>query len=614
LLLKGDPEIWPRLAQRTQVATGLDELLFLSTWRRRALQREIARPRQAVAPVRLGLVGGYSLYPLSEVLTHCLDVAGVPVELHGGDYDNYVAELTDPGGALHAFGPQVVCLLPSPRAVQPSGGPLDTRETLEAEARAVVRHLLDLCAAAHERSRCELVLANFPLPGQHDLGAFRTRTLASPWSFRKLVNLELGLSAPSYVHVCDVEFLTNRRGALATADDRAWFESKQPGSPGLLLDLGRELANLVLALRRPQKKVLVLDLDNTLWGGVIGDDGIEGIEIGDTSPRGEAFKAFQRYVKSLQHRGVLLAVCSKNDLDKAVEPFEKHPEMVLRMADFAAFVANWEPKADNMRRIADELNLGLDSLVFVDDNAAEIDIVRQFTPEVTAIHLGADPAEYCAILQDCRQFEPLAITADDTARSGQYQTERLRKELLASAVDMDAYLASLEMQARVSSFTAVDVPRLSQLINKSNQFNLTTRRRTEAEVAALIDAPQYECFSVRLEDRFGDHGLVSIAIGHVEGDALRIDTWLMSCRVLKRQVEHEVCNELARRGLARGCKRLIGVYIATAKNAMVRDHYPELGFSPLPAGDGCAEYVIDLTAFEPSSTHIRVERSADGSN
>jgi FkbH-like protein len=176
---------------------------------------------------------------------------------------------------------------------------------------------------------------------------------------------------------------------------------------------------------------------------------------------------------------------------------------------------------------------------------------------------------------------------------------------------MDAYLASLEMTARVSSFAAVDVPRLSQLINKSNQFNLTTRRRTEAEVAALIDAPEYECFSVRLKDRFGDHGLVSVAIGHVEGDALRIDTWLMSCRVLKRQVEHEVRNELARRALARGCKRLIGVYIATAKNHMVREHYPQLGFSSLAAGDGCAEYAVDLAKLAPAATHIRVERTDD---
>lgn len=610
LLLKGDQSIWLRLLQGTESAARLDELLFLSTLRRKALRRGIARPALAAAPLRVGLVGGYSLYPLSEALTHCLDVAGTPVELHAGDYDNYVVELSDASSKLHEFGPQVVCVLPSPRMAQPSGGPLDSREALESEARSVVQHLLGLCEAAHEHSRCEIVLANFPLPGRHDLGSFRARTLASPWSFRKLVNLELGLRAPPYVHICDLEFLTNRRGALDAADERAWFESKQPGSAGLLFDMARELSRLMSSLHRSPKKVLVLDLDNTLWGGVIGDDGLEGIEIGDTSARGEAFKAFQRYVKSLKERGVLLAVCSKNDHAKAIEPFQKHPEMVLRLADFSAFMANWEPKADNIRRMATELNLGLDSFVFVDDNAAEIEIVRQFAPEVTAIHLGPDPSEYCAILQDCRQFEPLSITLDDTTRTKLYQIEHERQALLTTSVDMDAYLESLAMEAQVSGFAAVDVPRLAQLINKSNQFNLTTRRRTEGEVAALIGSSD-ECFSVRLKDRFGDHGLISIAIGRVEGDALVIDTWLMSCRVLKRQVEHEVLNEFARRAIARGCKRIVGAYIPTAKNEMVKDHYAQFGFTLLADVEGRRDYALDLMGFEPITTHISVVRTDD---
>jgi FkbH-like protein len=429
-----------------------------------------------------------------------------------------------------------------------------------------------------------------------------------------MINLELGLEAPSFVRICDVEFLTNRRGALNTMSDRAWFESKQPGSPELIVDMAREFADLVSGLRRAPKKVLVLDLDNTCWGGVIGDDGLEGIEIGDTSPRGEAFKAFQRYAKSLKDRGVLLAVCSKNDHDKAVEPFEKHPEMVLRMEDFSAFFANWDPKADNIRQMADDLNLGLDSFVFVDDNAAEVDIVRQFAPEVAAIHLGPDPAEFLAILQDARLFEPVSITADDLKRSQQYRVERERKKLLDSSVDMDAYLASLEMEGTISSFTTVNVPRLSQLINKSNQFNLTTRRRTEGEVTSLISDEGYESFSVRLSDRFGDHGLIAVAIGRIEesgGESkMEIDTWLMSCRVLKRQVEDEVLNEFARRALARGCSRLIGVYIPTKKNGMVKELLPRLGFSTSTETPERSDFSLELDSFEPRATHIRIIRTS----
>jgi FkbH-like protein len=260
--------------------------------------------------------------------------------------------------------------------------------------------------------------------------------------------------------------------------------------------------------------------------------------------------------------------------------------------------------------MAAELNLALDSFVFIDDNAAEIEIVRQFAPEVAAIHLGPDPAQYRAILQDCRLFEPLNVTADDAKRTERYQTEHERSVLLASSTDMDAYLESLDMEATITPFSAVDVPRLSQLINKSNQFNLTARRRTEAEVAAFIDDPAHACFSVRLKDRFGDHGLIGITIGHIDGPTMSIDTWLMSCRVLKRQVEEEVLNELVRLAARRGCLRIVGSYLKTSKNEMVREHYPALGFVPSTVTPERAEFTLDIAAFTPHSTHIRVEHKS----
>src|SRR5439155_845647 len=239
------------------------------------------------------------------------------------------------------------------------------------------------------------------------------------------------------------------------------------------------------------KKAIVLDLDGTVWGGVIGDDGLEGIEIGTTSPRGEAFRAFQQYIATLRRRGVLLAVCSKNDHATAVEPFERHPDMVLRMTDFAAFKANWQPKSENLRAIASELNLGVDSLVFLDDNPAEIELVRQFVPEVNTLLLGPDPAGYVAQLQDTRWFEPKGITPDDLARADRYRDDARRQELQSSLIDLTAYLESLDMRAIVRKFEPVDVPRISQLINKSNQFNLTTVRRSEAQLHAVMADPAY---------------------------------------------------------------------------------------------------------------------------
>ena len=604
LLLQDDPSFCAELAALTARVEGFDDLIFLSSLRRKAIARGKQPPSAARQPLRLALLGGCSLYPLHELLTHLLETTGVPCELFLGDYDNFVSEIMDVEGELYRFGPQAVFLLPGAQRCKYPGALTDSIDRVRAAAEAVAAQLLELSKMVNERTGADVVLGNFMLPGRHDLGAFRSRTLASDWNFRKWVNLELGLKAPSFVRICDLEFLANRHGALAAEDARGWFESKQPCSPALLVQVCSEVSHLIHGLRSPMKKGLALDLDNTLWGGVVADDGLEGIEIGDTSPRGEAFKGFQKYIASLKDRGVLLAVVSKNDHARAIEPFEKHPDLVLKPADFVSFKANWEPKSDNLRQMAAELELGLDSFVFVDDNPAEIDIVRQFAPQVTTILLGPDPAEYVAQLQDCRLFEPASITGEDAQRTGQYRVEAERRTLLASATDMDSYLTSLEMEAVIAEFAPVDVPRLAQLINKSNQFNLTTHRRTETEVQALIGRADYLCFSVRLKDRFGDHGLISIVIGHVRGETVEVDTWLMSCRVLKRQVEETVINELARLSIARGAREVIGIYLPTAKNDMVRELYPRMGFQSRNVTSERGEYILDLTAFQPRPTKI----------
>ncbi len=610
LLLNNSQEFWGLLVTLTRQARDFEELFMLSSLRKKALARQLTGSRPVSEKIRLAIVGGYSLYPLHELLEHLCETQGTPLELWLGDFDNYISEIMDEGSGLYAFAPQVVLLLPSEHRCKFTGQLTDPRAAQQAEARQVVDSILELARQVNEKTRAEIIVANFMLPARHDLGAFRARTLGADYTFRKWVNLELGLNAPSYVHLCDLEFMANRLGGLAARDARSWFETKQPGSPALLVECAREAAQLIAGLKRAPKKVLVLDLDNTLWGGVVADDGLEGIELGDTSPRGEAFKAFQKYIVSLKQRGVLLAVCSKNDLARAQEPFEKHPEMVLRLDDIVSFKANWEPKSENIRAMAPELNLGLDSFVFVDDNPAEIDIVRQFTPEVTTILLGPDPAEYVAQLADCRLFEPRNITAEDAERTQQYRSDAQRQALESSVTDMDSYLTSLQMEAIISEFVPVDVPRLSQLINKSNQFNLTTRRRSEAEVLAVMNDPNYVGYSVRLKDRFGDHGLISIIIGETAGDTMKIDTWLMSCRVLKRQVEEEVLNELARLAKIKNCTRLEGTFLPTPKNEMVRDFYGRMGFTLTAESETKREFELRLDAFQPIPTKIKMVRRA----
>jgi FkbH-like protein len=609
-LLANDPQFWTLLKSATRAAKDFEELFLLSSLRKKAHARNLAAPAPAGKKLRLAIVGGYSLYPLHELIGHLCEVENLPLELWQGDYDNYISEIMEDDSGLYAFAPQVVFMLPAERRCVYTGKLTDPRAQPQAEAKNVVDSILELARKVNEKTGAEIITTNFMLPARHDLGAFRARTLGSDWSFRKWTNLELGLNAPAYLHICDWEFLANRIGGLAARDERAWFESKQPCSSALLVELAREAAHLILSLKRAPKKVLVLDLDNTLWGGVVADDGLEGIELGDTSPRGEAFKAFQKYIASLKQRGVLLAVCSKNDLAKAVEPFEKHPDMVLKMEDIVSFKANWEPKSENIRAMAPELNLGLDSFVFVDDNPAEIEIVRQFVPEVTTILLGPDPSDYVAQLADARLFEPRNITTEDAERTQQYRSDSQRKALEASVTDMGAYLTSLEMEGIINEFVAVDVPRLSQLINKSNQFNLTTHRRSEAEVIAVMNDPQFVTFSVRLRDKFGDHGLISIVIGEKAGDAMKIDTWLMSCRVLKRGVEEEVLNELVRLAKAKNCSRLEGVYLPTPKNEMVRDFYGRMGFTLLSESETKREFELRLDGFQPLPTQIKITRRA----
>lgn len=609
-LLSGDERFWAELAQATASARDFQELFLLSSLRRKARARGLPDPRPKRPRKRLAIVGGYSLYPLHELVEHLCETERLDVELWKGDFDNYVAEIMEDESGLHAFRPHIVAILPSAHRCRYSGLLTDPRDSQEAEARRTASELLELTIRVNNRTGADVILANFPLPARHDLGSFRCRTMGADWTFRKRVNLELGLEAPSFVRICDVEFLGHRIGGLGAADARAWFESKQPGSPAMIAAIAREIAHLVGSLDRPPKKVLVLDLDNTLWGGVVADDGIEGIELGDTSPRGEAFKSFQRYVKSLANRGVLLGVCSKNDFDKAVEPFERHPEMALKTSDIVNFKANWDPKSDNLRRMAEELNLGLDSFVFVDDNPAEIEIVRQFTPQVTAILLGPDPAEYAAQLEDCRLFEPSSITTEDVERTKHYRSEAARKAAESSITDMGAYLESLAMRAKLSEFTAVDAPRISQLINKSNQFNLTTRRRSEAETLAVMTDVDAIGFTARLEDRFGDHGLISVVVARRDGSTMAIDTWLMSCRVLKRGVEEIVLDELVRLARSRGCDRLVGTYLPTPKNGMVRDFFTTMGFTLTYDSDERRDYELIVDSYHPQATTIEVTRRA----
>jgi FkbH-like protein len=356
--------------------------------------------------------------------------------------------------------------------------------------------------------------------------------------------------------------------------------------------------DIICAIKGQFKKCLILDLDNTVWGGVIGDDGLEGIQLGHGLGIGKAFTEFQMWVKKLKQRGIIICVVSKNDEETAKEPFEHHPDMVLKLDDIAVFQANWETKVDNIRTIQRILNIGFDSMVFLDDNPFERNIVRENIPGITVPELPEDPGEYLEYLYSLNLFETASYSQADKDRTKQYQVEAQRVSLQKTFENEADFLKSLDMVSTVSGFTKFNTPRIAQLSQRSNQFNLRTVRYTEADITALAEDPNVIDLSFTLEDKFGDNGLIAVIImKRQDAETLFVDTWLMSCRVLKRGMENFTLNTMVERARKAGYQRIIGEYLPTTKNKMVEQHYTDLGFQPL-AHTSTAQYVLNISQYK----------------
>jgi len=411
----------------------------------------------------------------------------------------------------------------------------------------------------------------------------------------------------------DLNALVAKYGRKNIHDLRLWRNAKlliSPDAAPLAMD---QLAALCGAILGMSKKVLVLDLDNTLWGGVIGDDGLNGLRLGPGSGDGESYSAFQRYVKSLSERGVILAIASKNTHEVCVTAIREHPEMLLSMEDFACFRANWNNKADNLIEIAAFLNLGLDSLVFFDDSPAERDLIRQALPMVAVPEIPRDPTYYIDCLEGGRYFESVSLSSEDEHRNLQYRENANRSAFMSESRDLSDFLRSLEMTISMRPYHPTDLVRITQLINKTNQFNLTTRRYSEADVRALGENPDNLVLSARVKDRFGDNGLVSVVIAcpDLDNKSFVIDTWLMSCRVFSRQIEQSVLRSLVHRARSHGALYLVGCYVPTTKNHLAASFYPDQGFAAIaPIGEtlpGAKWWRLTLDAYDEPSLLATIE-------
>jgi FkbH-like protein len=564
----------------------------------------------ATKPVRLAILGAATLAHLHAGIRVAGLRRGIHITTYENDYGQYWQEIADTTSALHDFAPTTVLLsLDGHHLVGGLSAAMADADAdaLLQETTARIQNCWQLLKSAFG---CHIV-HQLPLPVHPAiLGLNEHRLPGSRQAF--LERLSAALRPIADAEGVDLLSLDTRvaiDGIKAWHDPGMWHRAKQEVSPAATPMYGELVARLIAAKQGRSYKCLVLDLDNTVWGGVVGDDGLDGLVLGQGSALGEAFAAFQDYARELSRRGVILAVCSKNDEANAIEPFERHPEMVLRKSDIASFVANWSDKAANIRAIAQDLNIGLDAMVFIDDNPFERTLVRQELPMVAVPEVSDDPTAFPSTLADAGYFEGLWVTDDDRARGAQYQGNRQREALKASATDLPTYLRSLEMQLVWRRFDQIGLQRTAQLINKTNQFNLTTRRYTDQDVLAIMNDPRAFGLQLRLIDRFGDNGIISVLIGRMQNDEdLLIDTWLMSCRVLGRQVEPTSVNLIAEQAKLLGAKRLIGEYVPTKKNGMVKDHYAKLGFTVVEvAADGASRATLDLTSFVPAETFIDVK-------
>lgn len=556
--------------------------------------------------VRIAFISSATQEPLLPLLDMFFGIKRIKTEYWTSGYQiDAIGLMRDPG--LEAFKPDICVLQPDVSNIaywpELACSEEDYRATIKAEA----ARWSNIAETLKNWLGCEIVQNSVPLLVDQSLGALESRVRGGRIRYINDLNSAMLESLSPDTRWMDIAALSARSGTRNWRDIRLWHHAKL----GVALDAAAaysySLASLVAAGYGATRKCLVVDLDNTLWGGVVGDDGSQNLIFGEGSGNGEAFKAFQIYIRRLKNQGVLLAVCSKNDEDVARSAFEDMEESVLRASDFDAFFANWDRKSDNITAIAKHLNIGIDSLVFFDDNPVEREEVRFAHPDVLVIDVPEDPALFCSTLAAYHAFEPASLTTDDLERSKFYRTERDRENFAAQTTDYEEYLSDLQMEAQIAPFDVQEMARIAQLINKTNQFNLTTKRYTQIECEKFMDTTKYLTRYMRLKDRFGNYGLISVFIGQIDeaAGALDIDTWLMSCRVLKRGVEAALLANVLKACQKQGIQTVYGTYAPTKSNGLVKSLLADMGFRlEQEIGGGATRWRMQ-SPFTHPKTHVR---------
>lgn len=557
---------------------------------------------------RIALLGGSTIGEIRNILELFLLKNGIKPIFHEGDYALFYEESVFENHSLEEFKPDIIYVHTSSKNIAEYPHPSFEAEERERLLQETFSRFGTAWESLSQKYHCPVIINNFEqLP-------YRIMGNADVWhpnGRNRFINDLNSLvynfvNRKSGIYVNDIHYLSSKFGLERWFDSANWYLYKYALSLDAIPDLCYNISLIIKSIYGKNKKSLILDLDNTLWGGVIGDDGVDNIHLGIETPKGMAYAEFQSYLKSISELGIMLNICSKNEMDTAKSGFT-HPSSVLKLDDFLVFKANWEPKHSNIQAIVKELNIGIDSVVFVDDNPAERDIVRGFLSDVSVPEM-TNPENYIQNLDEKGYFEVTTLSKDDLQRNETYKQNSARESAQASFADYSEFLASLKMVNHVGKFTPSTIPRVTQLINKTNQFNFTTRRYTETEIQEISESDSYVTLWGRLEDKFGDNGIVTALIARIEGKRAFIDLWVMSCRVFKRSLEYAMFNTLVSTLKKLGVEELVGLYRLTAKNVILKDFYSDLGFSRMDSEDD--DFVLSLNDYnckEIGSMEIKYE-------
>jgi len=560
----------------------------------------------------IAILGGSTTSEVRNILELFLLKNGIKPNFYESEYNKFYEDALFGSDALEAFKPDVIYIHTSNVNVIKYPEISHTRQDIDTLLENECNRFEQVWSGLQKYS-CAIIQNNFELPLERNLGNLDFYNEHGKVNFIHRLNQKFSVSAEKIknLYINDINYQSSLLGLEKWYSREYWYGYKYALSFDAIPLVAHNVAQIINAIFGQSKKCLVLDLDNTCWGGVIGDDGLNGIQIGTETAIAEAYSAFQQYAKDLKSRGITLAVSSKNDHANAEEGF-LHPDSVLKYKDFTAFKANWEPKFSNILDIAKEINIGIDSLVFVDDNPAEREIVSMQVPMICVPNVGSNISEYICHIDKNGYFETVSLLVDDANRNKYYEDNKTRADEEAKFQDYGSFLDSLNMRAEISTFIPIYMDRITQLINKTNQFNLTTKRYTFGEVEGAANSENYITLYGKLEDKFGDNGLIAIIIAEIKEQMCHIDLWLMSCRVLKRDMEQAMLDALVEECLAKGIYTIRGYYYKSAKNAMVSKLYEKFGFTLLEqSGDDTVWELKISAAYKEQNKHIKRERGLD---